>query len=145
MASKFLIGVLALGLASCVQTQEIPLQNNVWRLETEGRGLIGAASVNDSTLKRAAELTLEQGYTHFVLRDTGSSRSSRVVGRTPVYAQTNASIVGNSVYSTTTYTGGTPIVAHQANLGVTVIMLREGDRGVDSAIDARSALARYTR
>jgi len=99
---KVLIGAALSGmLAGCVSTSEIPLLANVWQLETEGRGSIGSSIAQQQTLKRAAELTRREGYTHFVLADPEASNSAQVVGRTPVYATTRSSTFGNFGTATT--------------------------------------------
>ncbi len=59
------LSALALGLliAGC-STQEIPLARNFVRLDTHALFPSEAAS---QTMRRAAELTLQNGYTHFRL------------------------------------------------------------------------------
>lgn len=58
--------VFAFGLliAGCVSTGEIPLAPNLVRLDTHAPFTSEAAS---QTMRRAAELTLQNGYTHFRL------------------------------------------------------------------------------
>ena len=60
------LSALALGLliAGCVSTQEILLAPNFVRLDTHAPFTSEAAS---QTVRRAAELTLLNGYTHFRL------------------------------------------------------------------------------
>lgn len=68
--------VLALTVSACVTTNEMPLAPNVVRLDTNtggwGSGIAGrlisqaeASQSGQETLRRAAEVTLRNGYTHF--------------------------------------------------------------------------------
>jgi hypothetical protein len=59
------------GLAGCVGTQELPLAPNIVRLDVNEPG---ALFPSKDMLRRAAELTLRNGYTAFRL--------------TPIYAET---------------------------------------------------------
>jgi hypothetical protein len=54
----------ALALASCASIQETALAPNMVRLDVEP---YAAPSVGDATLRRAAELTLQDGYSAFRL------------------------------------------------------------------------------
>lgn len=133
----FFLGFL---LAGCVQTQELPLAKNVVRLETQGNGIIGASSATNETLRRAAEVTLKNGYTHFVLADASRSQSERLVGFTPGYSHTNFTYGRGYGWANTTYTPGQPISALRTNVGVTVIMMDAKQADRDGGIDASKVL-----
>ncbi len=51
-------------MAGCVGTEELPLAPNMVRLDINGSA---APFVREATLRRAAELTLESGYSAFRL------------------------------------------------------------------------------
>lgn len=68
----------------------------------------------------------------------------RVIGRTPVYAKTygSASVYGNTAYgsSTTTFTGGQPIIGGSHKQGLTVKMYKNEDVEAQGALSAREQL-----
>lgn len=117
-------------LAGCVQTQEMQMSQNVYRLQLSSGGIGAQDRVTREATKRAAALTLSKGYTHFVLADAGMSSNSQVIGSTPVTASTYGRY--------TTFSGGVPIRRNMAEAGITVVMFREGEPGAVNAIDART-------
>ena len=129
-----------LAVAGCVQTQELPLAANVYRLESSGSGLIGASRVPTEILRHAAELTISKGYTHFVLTNAGMQSGARQIGNTPINGSTTANVYGNTGYANTTIYGGQPVYAKTARAGVTVIMYVTGDMP-ENALDAAQVLA----
>ena len=74
---------------------------------------------------RAADLTLQAGYSRFLVTSGGTQ--SNVVGSTPLVANH----VGNTVF----LSGGDDIVKPNSNL--TIQMLRPADPGYAGAIDAK--------
>ncbi len=58
----FLVAVGAVSLSGCGATQELQLAPNLVRLDVTPPGL---PSENEATLRRAAELTLQNGYSAF--------------------------------------------------------------------------------
>ncbi|WP_034658714.1 hypothetical protein [Chelativorans sp. J32] len=110
---------LAVALAGCVSTQEIPLSVNSYQLEVSGTGRFGAGAVPQATLKRAAELTLEKGFTHFTLGGATMQTAHTYAGQ--------ASFV--------------PLIATTRSNSVTVRMFRPGEN--PNALDARTILATY--
>ena len=72
---------------------------NAHRIESEAGGLLFMGQAGDQTLKRAAELTVANGYTHFVIADGSYRRGSRVVGlaQAPLYG--SAPMAGSTVYA----------------------------------------------
>lgn len=141
MKSRIFAALAALlAAAGCVQTQELPLAANVYRLETSSSGMGAGSRVQQETMRRAAELTLGKGYTHFVLTEAAMQTGARHVGNTPVYANTTANVYGRTGYAQTTYSGGQPIYASTVNAGVTVVMFGASDKP-DNALDAAQILA----
>jgi hypothetical protein len=57
-------GVVVCG---CVTTQEMPLAPNVVRLDTHAMGAVFTGQAVPQTMRRAAELTLQNGYAYFRL------------------------------------------------------------------------------
>lgn len=106
--------ISALILSGCIQTQELPLAQNVSRLETTGVGASAASRTGQATLQKAAEITLARGYTHFVLTNADLASGVRVV----------------SIWD------DDPIYARTSRAGVTVVMYTAGNRP-GNAFDAR--------
>lgn len=46
---------------------ETPYENNIWLVSFRGNGYTGKGQVHDFVILRAAELTLENGYSHFIV------------------------------------------------------------------------------
>jgi len=127
-------------LVGCVSTSQMQVAPNAYRIESEAGGLLFMGQAGDQTLKRAAELTVANGYTHFVIADASYGRSSRVVGlaQAPVYG--SATMAGNTVYASA-YGGGTQVVrAPTESAAATVVMYRESDTIPQNAFDARTVL-----
>jgi hypothetical protein len=131
---------IALAVAGCVQTSEMPLAPNVVRLQSQGRGLIGAQEAPKQTLRRAAELTLKNGYTHFRLADASMANGSEFGGYMPGTSTTNVSLIGDTAYATTTTSPGFAIRRRTTDVGVTVVMFRASEPGAKGAFDAAQVL-----
>jgi hypothetical protein len=63
---------------ACVSTQELTLAPNVVQLDTHASGALFAGQATTQTMKRAAELTLQNGYTHFRLENAHMSQGSQL-------------------------------------------------------------------
>lgn len=131
-------------VAGCVSSQEMQLSRNTVRIDTHGEGFIGSMESDRYTMRRAAKLTLDNGFERFVLSD--SSRSSRVetVGYAPAQAVTDVRYVGHRRVETTSYTAPQPIRETMTEVGVTVTMLNPGDEGFENAIDAAETIKRLS-
>lgn len=103
-------------LAGCVSSQEIPLAMNAYQLEVSGTGRWGASAVPRETLRRAAQLTLEKGFTHFILEGATMQTGSTYAGQVSMV----------------------PVVARTRSNSVTVRMYRIGEN--QNALDARQIL-----
>lgn len=135
MLVRFLLcAALMTTAAGCVQTSELALAENVVLIRATGISanwishMIVAEQLPKQTLQRAAQATIDRGYTHFHIQD-GSSQT-RYVGRTSQRGQ----ISGSSVM----VSGGNPITSTDTML--MVIMYRESDAGARGAFDARFVL-----
>jgi len=88
---------------------ETQLDTNVFRVSFSGNGYTPAERAEDLALLRSAELTLKNGYTHFVIIDE-RAYVNQAAYTTPTQTVTtaNATVVGNNAYGTarTTTTGG---------------------------------------
>lgn len=132
---------LSLSVGGCVTTQEMPLAPNMVRLDTRASGLLFTGQTVPQTMRRAAELTLQAGYTHFRLDQASSGQGTQLAG-----VMSNASVngsYGGGSYRATGFGSTTPIYAPTASAGATVIMLKPGDPGIENAFDAVEMLKRY--
>ncbi len=137
-----LLPLIGATFAGCVTTSEMPLARNVWQVSTESQGTLFVGLADRSTMKRAAELTLAQGYDSFVVQNPQMQTGAVQVGSMPVTANTNVSVIGNTAYGTTTYTGGGAIMAQQRNISVTIVMFHANEPQGAQAIDAAATLKR---
>lgn len=55
-------------LAGCTVTSQVPLAKNVWQIQADSSGH-AASLTSEATVKRAAELTVAQGYDRFLIRN----------------------------------------------------------------------------
>ena len=119
-------------LTACVSvsTSEIQLSRNVWQIQAGSQGDFVQGETANALFKRAAELTLEKGYTHFVL---GVPRTNSTIS-TGAFTPVSANVVGDSVF----VTGGQPINFYRETSTVVVKMSRSEAGG---ALDAAAALA----
>lgn len=116
---------LAIILGGCATTyqpegfsggfSETQLDTNVFRVSFRGNGYTSAERAEELALLRSAELTLKNGFTHFVVID-GRSREQLGTYTTPTqsYTTANATAYGNSAYGTartTTYGGQTFLIS----------------------------------
>jgi hypothetical protein len=140
---KFVFVTAVAALSACIRTQEMPLAPNVVRIDTQAAGLLFAGQATGQTMRRAAEITLQHGYSHFRLDQVGMSQGSEVSG-IYTYGTANASgyAAGNSAYGSATSSGfATPIRRPTANVGVTVIMFHADEAGAKKRLRCLPSLA----
>jgi hypothetical protein len=77
-AGKLLLLMLGLALTGCIHTQELPLAPNMVRLDTQASGLLFAGQATNQTMRRAAELTLQNGFTHFRFEQASLQQGSQM-------------------------------------------------------------------
>lgn len=94
---------------------EIPLSADTYQISVAGNGYTSKATVREMSLLRAAELTRDNGYTHFVVLDsqdssktssyvTPGSSQTNTVGSATAYGYGNRATASGQSTSTTTYT-----------------------------------------
>lgn len=94
---------------------ETQLDTNVFRVSFRGNGYTRTESAEELAMLRSAELTLKNGFTHFVVIDS-QSRKRYSTYTTPAQSYTSANVTayGNSAYgtaNTTTYGGQTFLIS----------------------------------
>ncbi len=118
-----LVLLLCLGLVGCATGyarrgftggySDMKLQDDIFRVAFSGNAYIGRGRVEDYTLLRCAEVSLENGYKYFIIIDEKSETSAGSY-TTPVTAQTSGTGFASggpghaygSYSGTTTYSGG---------------------------------------
>jgi hypothetical protein len=128
-------------LSGCVTTQEVPLAPNMVRLDTHAAGALFIGQASGQTLKRAAELTLQNGYTHFRLESPQTGQGEQLAG---IYSSGNATAFATG-YGATGFSSGfsTPLYARTADVAVTVVMFHANDPQAKNAFDAAAILKKY--
>ena len=103
---------------------EVQLDKNVFRVTFEGNGYTSQANTEEMALLRSAEVALQNGFTHFQLAGSSSSARQALLPM-PSQSTTTGTVssVGNTAYlrSTTTTTGGTPLLARFPTVVHTVV------------------------
>ena len=126
--------VLASMLGACITTQEMPLAPNVVRLDTQASGLLYTGKVASTTMRRAAELTIAKGYTHFRFDQAAMGQGSEFGGMiSSGSASWNRRGMSAMAFST-------PVYIPTAGVAVTVIMLRADDPNATDAFVASDVL-----
>jgi hypothetical protein len=131
------IAAFSIALVGCVSTQEMPLAQNMVRIDTRASGLIYANRAVPETMRAAAKATLAHGYEYFKLADANLGQGSEYAG---------------SIGNTSGYYGGggfsawgsstelrRPVTASAA----TVIMFHKNDPQAKDAFSAEDILTQY--
>lgn len=141
MRTKVAVIAVALAVSGCVNISEseIALSKNVYQIDLSARGRFGVDAAPKRAQIRAAELTLQKGYSHYVIQSGGTSGGSVYAGQTPVYSQTNVNVVGNTAYASTNNFGGYPMMMPTSQTSITVVMFNSKD-APPNALDAAQVL-----
>jgi hypothetical protein len=135
-------------LAGCVHSSVIPLSQDTVQITAAASPVCGITGAQIYASRMAAVETLRHGYDRYLIVGGQYQNDVRVVGHTPVVAQTDGSATVNSFgntatvngSSTTTYSGGAPIVAGSHDQALVVKMFRDGGPAGANAIPARQTL-----
>jgi hypothetical protein len=120
------ISVIALtgGMAGCVSTSEMEVAPNVVMVQSEAGGALFVGKSGPELMKKAAEATLQRGYTCFALSGAQMEAGSEYAGSfNTAHATITGFGYGNS-FSATGFGHGfsTPIYRHVEKAGATVTM-----------------------
>jgi hypothetical protein len=141
---KLVMLVLCVVLAGCARSSVIPMSADTFQIMSGAAPICGATGAQMVAARQAAVETIRRGYDRFMVVNGGYQNNVGVVGYTPVTANSygSASVYGNTAYgsSTTTYSGGQPIIAGTHNQALVVKMFNSGDPAGHNAIDARGQL-----
>lgn len=137
----------AMALTACATTNEVALAPNVVRLDTQAQGLAFVGSAGEVTLQRAAQATIDRGYTHFRVTDAQTAQGRALAGVNNSWSGSGtATRIGNTTYVNARGGGfGTPVYALTANVGMTVEMFHANEAGARGAFNAQEVLANKGR
>lgn len=147
--------LLIAALASCTSYKpdgigggysEIQLNQTTFKVKARGNGFTSSDRVEKIMMLRAADLTLQNGYSHFVIiGGDGVSTRTRFAGFTPSTVSTTGSgtirPLGNSLLvqgsSSSTIHHGSPIMVSRSNGEIFIQLVKQGDPGYASSFDAK--------
>lgn len=142
--------ILTVGLllAGCASSAVMPIAADTIQITTSAAEACGATGAKTVAIRRAAIETINRGYDRFIVLGAQASNDVRVIGQTPIVANTygSANAYGSggmysaSGQSTTIYSGGEPVVARHYDQGITIKMFRDGDPAASNAVSARGTL-----
>lgn len=140
--------LIGLAFAACVHSSVIPLSQDTLQLTAAAAPVFGITGAQNYAARLAAVETIRHGYDRYVIVGGQYQNDVHVMGYTPVVAQTDSSATvngfGNTATvngnSTTTYSGGAPIVGGSHDQALVVKMFKEGDPAGGNAIPARQTL-----
>ena len=134
------LGLAAIGLAGCVSTSEMQVAPNAYRIDTNASGLLFVGQAGKQTLKRAAELTIQKGYSHFKIVGSDYDTGSAIVGVTPGPSYGNVHVVGSYAY-VNTYSGPSTVQrAPTEKASAIIVMFNSSDPEAAGAFDAEQVL-----
>jgi hypothetical protein len=120
------VSIIALtaGTAGCVSTSEMEVAPNVVMLQSEAGGALFAGRSGPEMMKKAAEATLQRGYTCFALSGAQMKTGSQYAGS---IGSTNMNVSGYGYGNSfsgfgTAIESSTPIYRHTESAGATVTM-----------------------
>lgn len=146
---KYFSCIVATIVTGCASATVIPLAQDTIQITSAAAPICGMTGAQNVASQRAAIETIRRGYDRYIIVGGQYQNNIGVVGYTPVTATTTgtATAYGNGNYataqghSTTTFSGGQPIVSGSHNQGLVVKMFRADDQSAaPNALDARSEL-----
>ncbi|MDH4993050.1 hypothetical protein QEZ48_19735 [Aquamicrobium lusatiense] len=118
--------------------EDIRLSDDLFEIRARGNGYSSAAHTRNIMLLRAADLALQNNFSHFAILDGSMRESTRFAGMSTGMATTNvqATVYGNTAYgtATTVYTPSSPQYVSNQHGAMMVKMLHSPSQG---ALDAR--------
>jgi hypothetical protein len=145
---KAVFVTFCLALAGCASSSVMDLASDTIQVSTSAAPVCGQSGAQAVASKRAAIETLKRGYASYIILDGEYQNNVRVVGTTPVIANTHTTGQINSYgnqatyngQSSTYFSGGQPIIGGRHQQAITIRMFKLGDPGSERAIDAKRTL-----
>jgi hypothetical protein len=140
--------VALVGLTGCASSTTVPLAADTVQITSSAAPVCGNQGAKRVAVQQAAIETIKRGFDKFIVLDTAYQNNVGVVGYTPTIAHSNSTVSGNiygNTYSgyghtTTTLSGGSPIIAGSHDQGLTIKMFKVGDPNGNNAVNARQTL-----
>jgi hypothetical protein len=137
-----------LSLSACAKSAVIPLSADTVQITSSAAPVCGMTGAQSVAVRRAAIETINKGFDKFMIVGGGYQNDVRVVGYTPIQANTTSTVTATGYggvatgygQSQTTYSGGHPIVGGSHNQGLVVKMFRNDDLAGSNSISARDTL-----
>ena len=115
---------------------------------TSAAPVCGATGAQKVAVQQAAVETIKRGFDRFIVLGGQSQNNVGVIGHTPVIANSTTtmqgSIYGNNVSAygntTTSYSGGYPMIAGSHDQGLVIKMFHDGDPVGANGVSARDVL-----
>ncbi|MFT3815448.1 MAG: hypothetical protein QM740_19070 [Acidovorax sp.] len=114
--------------------------DDVYVVRFQGNGFTSQDSVDDMVFLRAAELTLEKGYTHFAIISEKSGADHAFIPTASQSYTTGTVNQWGGFQARTTTTGGTPLMIRYPKASLTIGMSREPVVMGQKLIDAQSVV-----
>ncbi|MBJ3776693.1 hypothetical protein [Acuticoccus mangrovi] len=130
-----LMAALAAALSGCITVTAVPIRADVWRLETEVQSS-GVRISEAEMLRRAATLTIDNGYTHFLITPADPVDHSDNLVRSVLYGRTQVIALPGGGPPV----GGPPSAKPVDVKAVNVVMVRDGDPRYDGSYEAAKVL-----
>lgn len=130
-----------LALSGCgVYIKAVPIGHNTWVMESDGRGAVGSEIVLANTLRDAATLALNEGYSYFLLTEAPEGPTD-IGFQAVLYGNTRSVTFAQDLAPTPP--GVSPPVPADPTVRtrVSVIMLPDGDPRIPRAYSALKVLA----
>ena len=130
-------------LAGCAATEVTRTSASTMIVDVSAAPACGGTGASRVAQNMVAVETIRAGYDRFIIM-SGASANNVKITQLPGQYNTSGTLntYGNygTYNSTTTYTPGPTIVSGSHDKSLSVKMFREGERGSDEAVDARSVL-----
>ena len=121
-------------LSSCASTyspkgmfngySDVRLGENIFKVGFQGDGYDSRERVTDLSLLRSAEVSLQNGFAHFVIANMADNSSGGTYVM-PTTTQMSATVVGNAAYGAATTYGGQSFFITYPNTTNTIVCFKE--------------------
>jgi len=144
------LGIAAIYLGSCARASVMPLAADTIQITASAAPVCGASGAQAVAVHRAAVETIRHGFDRFIVLGAQAENNVHMAVLPPNQATTYGSgtvtanpYTNTASYqgsSTTTYSGGGPIVFGSHDQSVVIKMFRDGDPAGQNAVPARATL-----
>jgi len=117
---------------------EFQMAQDVYRISFRGNAFTSSDATTEMAMLRAAQLTLDSGYTHFAVMNEGESYSTSYVAQ----PGTTTTTIQPNGYGYTAYSHSTPGLMMPINKPRSEIIIRMFRDGSTGGMDARQVFAR---